>query len=108
MILCEKLEKNLNCLNVLFQAQDEEIATITKEDREKLKETEELLKEEEISFRNVVQSILSFMKQTKSEIMNLFYDYIEIFNDRNSYFEQKYYEAGFKDAVALILRRIKK
>ena len=107
-MLCNKIEENLNCLNVLFQARDEEIATITKEDREELKETEELLKEQEISFRNAVQSIPSFMKQTKCEIMNLFYYYIEIFADRNSYFEQKYYEAGFKDAVGLILRSIKK
>ena len=37
-MLCEKLEENLNCLNVLFQARDEEIATITKEDREELKD----------------------------------------------------------------------
>lgn len=107
-MLCEKLEENLNCLNVLFQARDEEIATITKEDREELKETEELLKEQEMSFRKTVEGIPSFMKQTKCEIMNLFYDYIEIFADRNSYFEQKYYEAGFKDAVGLILRSIKK
>ena len=107
-MLCEKLEENLNCLNVLFQARDEEIATITKEDREELKDTEELLKEQEMSFKNAVQSIPSFMKRTKCEIMNLFYDYIEIFNDRSSYFEQKYYEAGFKDAVGLILQSIKK
>lgn len=107
-MLCNKIEENLNCLNVLFQARDEEIATITKEDREELKETEELLKEQEMSFRKTVEGIPSFMKQTKCEIMNLFYDYIEIFDDRNSYFEQKYYEAGFKDAVGLILRSIKK
>lgn len=106
-MLCEKLEENLNCLNVLFQARDEEIATITKKDRTELKETEELLEEQEMSFRRTVESIPSFMKQTKCEIMNLFYDYIEIFNDRNSYFEQKYYEAGFKDAVGLILQSIK-
>jgi len=29
-------------------------------------------------------------------------------SNRSSYFEQKYYEAGFKDAVALILKSIKK
>lgn len=107
-MLCEKLEDSLKCLDVLFQARDEEIATITKKDRNELKETEELLEEQEVSFRKTVESIPSFMKQTKSEIMNLFYDYIEIFNDRNSYFEQKYYETGFKDAIALILRSIRK
>lgn len=86
-MLCNKIEENLNCLNVLFQTRDEEIATITKEDKKELNETEELLKEQEVSFRNAVQSIPSFMKQTKCEIMNLFYDYLEIFTERNSCFE---------------------
>ena len=43
------------------------------------------------------------MKQSKRNIIDLFYKYLEVLNERNSYYDQKYYEAGFKDAFRLVM-----
>lgn len=43
------------------------------------------------------------MQKNKRNIIDSFYNYLEVLNEKNSYYDQKYYEAGFKDAFTLIM-----
>lgn len=97
------LYEEKDILNTLFQVRDEEIAIITKQDKENLQEVNQRLKQEELEFKKSINYLPKVMKQNKRNIIDAFYKYLEVLNERNSYYDQKYYEAGFKDAFKLML-----
>ncbi len=96
------LNDEKNILNTLFQVRDEELAMITKQDKENLREVNQRLKQEELKFKETINYLPKVMKQNKRNIIDLFYKNLEVLNERNSHYDQKYYEAGFKDAVKLM------
>ncbi len=98
-MLYEKIEEHLNILNTLFEARDEEIATITSKDKEELKETNSRLKQKESKLKELINKNGNQAKI----ILDLFYEYLELSNNKNAYYDQKYYKAGFKDAVGLLM-----
>lgn len=97
------LTEEKDILSTLFQIRDEEIAIITKQDKENLREVNQRLKQEEVKFKEAINYLPKVMKQSKRNIIDLFYKYLEVLNERNSYYDQKYYEAGFKDAFRLVM-----
>lgn len=98
-MLYEKMEEHLNILNTLFEARDEEIATITSKDKEELKETNSRLKQKESELKEIINK----NENQARIILDLFYEYLELSNKKNAYYDQKYYKAGFKDAVELLM-----
>lgn len=98
-MIYEKLEGNLSILNTLFEARDEEIATITLKDKEELKETNSRLKQKESELKEIINE----NKNQARIILDLFYEYLELSNKKNAYYDQKYYKSGFKDAVGLLM-----
>lgn len=97
------LAEGNDILNTLFQVRDEELAMITKKDKENLQEVNQRLKQEEVEFKKTINYLPKVMKKNKENIIDAFYKYLEILNERNSYYDQKYYEAGFKDAFRLVM-----
>ena len=97
------LTEENDILNTLFQVRDEELAMITKQDKENLKEVNQRLKQEEVELKKTINYLPKVMKKNKENIIDAFYKYLEILNERNSYYDQKYYEAGFKDAFRLAM-----
>lgn len=95
-------------LNTLFQVRDEELAIITKQDKENLQEVNQRLRQEELEFKKTINYLPNVMQKNKRNIIDSFYRYLEVLNERNSYYDQKYYESGFKDAVKLILVTLSK
>lgn len=97
------LTEENDILNTLFQVRDEELAMITKQDKENLQEVNQRLKQEEVEFKKTINYLPKVMKKNKENIIDAFYKYLEILNERNSYYDQKYYEAGFKDAFRMVM-----
>ena len=98
-MLYQKMEEHLNRLNTFFEARDEEIATITSKDKEELKETNSRLKQKESELKEIINK----NENQAKIILDLFYEYLELANEKNSYYEQKYYKVGFKDAIGLLI-----
>lgn len=79
-MLYEKMEEHLNILNTLFKARDEEIATITSKEKEELKETNSRLKQKQ----SELKEIISKNENQARIILDLFYEYLELSNKKNS------------------------
>lgn len=101
----KEIGEELNILNTLFEARDEYIATLSEKDIINLKDSEELLAKKEIEFNKVIENIPT---ATKDKIIKIFCESKDALIERDSYFDKKYYETGFKDAIELIITSIKK
>ena len=63
------LNDEKNILNTLFQVRDEELAMITKQDKENLREVNQRLKQEELKFKETINYLPKVMKQNKRNII---------------------------------------
>lgn len=97
------LTEENDILNTLFQVRDEELAIITKQDKENLQKVNQRIKQGELELKKKINCLPKVMKKDKSNIINSFYNYLEVLNERSAYYEQKYYKEGFKDAFKLML-----
>ena len=93
-------KETLNILNIIFDAREDDIATMTMKDKENLKQVKEKWNTKENNFKEIISNEFE-NKIVKDKIISSFYECLEVNNEMNSYFNQKYYESGFTDAVKL-------
>lgn len=66
------LTEGNNILNKLFQLRDEELAMITKQDKEDLQEVNQRLKQEEVELKKTINYLPKVMKKNKENIIDAF------------------------------------
>lgn len=64
------LAEENDILNTLFQVRDEELAMITKQDKENLREVNQRLKQEELKVKETINYLPKVMKQNKRNIID--------------------------------------
>lgn len=94
------MEKLESMLTEIFDARIDNIASVTKEEREQIKEMKNLVDIEEF-----------FPEATKKEIQRIeeFADIVtENIACEMGFFNEKYYKTGFADAIKLVMECMKK
>ena len=94
------MEKLESMLAEIFDARIDNIASVTKEEREQIKEMKNLVDIEEF-----------FPEATKKEIQRIeeFADIVtENIACEMGFFNEKYYKTGFADAIKLVMECMKK
>ena len=93
--------ENESMLKIIFETREEELATITKEDRIFMKEHNISRRKKRVCLEQELRNIPYNLKWLKKNIIRLLEDYIENINSETSYFCEKYYIAGLKDGIKL-------
>lgn len=93
--------ENESMLKIIFEAREEELATITKEDKLFMKEYNISRSKKRECLEQELRKIPYNLKWLRESITRLLEGYIETINSENSYFCEKYYIAGLKDGIKL-------
>lgn len=99
--------KDTTALEALFCVRDRQLVCITEEDREATKELTHKIQEQENKIREELTKI-QLKEDVVQKIIDIFETYQTLSNDRNVYFNKKYYMAGFDDGEKIVLRNINK
>lgn len=90
-------------LDILYEIRNEDLNIMTKDERKK---REEILGKNRISFDEVlakVKNIPPHFKMTRENIEEIFDKYINQLYAEQSYDNERFYKAGFCDAICFIL-----
>ena len=90
-----------NMLKVIFEAREEGLETITKQDKAFMKENNISRSKKRCCLEQELKKIPCNLKWLKANVERLLEDYIETINSENSYFCEKYYVSGLKDGIRL-------
>ena len=86
-------------VKVIFEAREEGLATITKQDKAFMKENNISRSQKRCCLEQELRKIPYNLKWLKANIEKLLEDYTETINSETSYFCEKYYIAGLKDGL---------
>lgn len=92
--------KENDLLDRIFRAREEEIYKFKKEERKLLAKKSQDYKKVYIAIENIPDSFVEIIKGVKTSIEN----YIETLNEIQGIENEKFYKAGFSDAVNLITK----
>lgn len=90
-------------LNVFFLKREEELNTLTPEERKK---SSERVKEYKIDYNNILNAINNVppcFEETRKNIIKTIEKYLEKNRILQSYDNERFYKVGFCDAIAFIL-----
>lgn len=99
--------KETTALEALFCVRDRQLVCITDEDKESTKELTHKIQEQERKIRKELEKS-QLKEDVAQKIIDIFEMYQTLSNDRNVYFNKKYYIAGFDDGAKIILRNVNK
>lgn len=99
--------KETTALEALFCVRDRQLVCITDEDKEATKELTHKIQELEGKIRKELEKI-QLKEDVVQKIIDIFETYQTLSNDRNEYFNKKYYMAGFDDGEKMVLRNVNK
>ncbi len=88
-------------LKIIFEAREEELATITKEDKLFMKENNISRSQRRYYLDQELKKIPYNLKWLRESITKLLENYIETISSETSYFCEKYYITGLKDGIKL-------
>lgn len=88
-------------LKIIFDAREEELATITKENKLFMKENNISRSQRRYYLDQELKKIPYNLKWLRESITKLLENYIETINSETSYFCEKYYITGLKDGIKL-------
>ena len=94
------LKNNENILDFIFNARSEELAKLTKEDREFLNSLETNINKEYQEFIDLLENL---PKETKNNIIEKVNTYSDTSDFIHAYYYKKYYKLGFSECMKLIL-----
>lgn len=99
------MENEQSIFNQLFVSMEENICTLTKYDRKRIKE----LTKDNDTYQMLLDKIeeLSNDDISKSKVRNNLESYIDKVNAISSYENEKFYKNGFADAINLVFECIK-
>jgi len=89
-----------NILNFIFNAKSEELAKLTKEDREFLNSPRVDIKKDYQNFKDTLEDLSAEQKSNIIEKVDKFCDTNDLIH---AYYYKKYYKMGFSECMKLIL-----
>lgn len=98
------MKDNENILDLIFNARSEELAKLTKEDREFLDSPEANISKD---YHNFIDSLENLAEETKNNIIEKVNTYSDTSDFIHAYYYKKYYKLGFSECLKLILDCIK-
>lgn len=91
-------------LDFIFDARSEELAKLTKEDREFLDSPEVNINKDFLDFLDSISELSKELQDTIIEKVNICCDTVDLIH---TYYYKKYYKLGFSECMKLILACIK-
>lgn len=104
---CENVA-DVSVLEALYCIRDKQLICITEEDEKIVKTLTQKIHEVESKIRKDIRNRINMSEEEANYILDIFQEYQNASNDRNAYFNRKYYMAGFDDGEKIILRNINK
>lgn len=98
------MKNNENILDLIFNARSEELAKLTKEDREFLDSPEANINK---NYQDFIDSLENLPEETKNNIIEKVNTYSDTSDFIHAYYYKKYYKLGFSECLKLILDCIK-
>ena len=100
----EMLNNNiLDIVDIIYKAREDDLGTITLEDKKNLKEINNKINGKYIEYKNALANIPDEYKMVKREIIDKFNNYLEELQNREAYYNEKNYKTGFRDGGMLII-----
>lgn len=97
------MNKKEDILDFIFDARNEELAKLTKEDREFLDSPEVEINKDFIDFLDSINELPNEVQDTTIEKVNTCCDTVDLIH---AYYYKKYYKMGFSECMKLILNCI--
>ncbi len=104
MDLKQQMKRELDMLEKIYNARQEDFELENKKDREILKE-----KQNNVRLENIEELIKADLENgiklgQKEELINMIEQLVENYEIEISYYSEKNYKQGFKDAVSLLMQ----
>ena len=93
--------ENRNMLEIIFEAREEELGTISQIDKEFMKQDRANRCKKYEQLNQELNKLPSELRELKESISKLIEDYIETIDFIDAYFYKKYYLEGLKDGISL-------
>ena len=93
------MKNNENILDFIFNARSEELAKLTKEDREFLDSPKANINKD---YQNFIDSLENLPKEAKNNIIEKVNTYSDTSDLIHAYYYKKYYKLGFRECMKLI------
>lgn len=101
---CEMLKEHLiDMIDVIFLAREDELAKLTPNDKENLKEIKRDINLKYVEYKNALDNIPDEFIEIRRNIIDKFNEYIEELLNREAYMNEKYYKCGLRDGVMLMI-----
>ena len=94
------MKSNENILDLIFNARNEELAKLTKEDREFLNSPKANINKD---YQDFIDSLENLPEETKNNIIEKVNTYSDTSDFIHAYYYKKYYKLGFSECLKLIL-----
>lgn len=95
-------EENEEMLKIIFQAREDKLAQLDKEDKQFMNTDDANRKKKYYNLKSQLDKIPYNLNKVKEEISKSIEDYVETIDYQNSYFTEKYYLNGLKDGIKLM------
>lgn len=99
-------ESGYNMLDTIFNARAEELSNMISNDIKTIEKTAKKTNQEYAVFKSNLDKIPDEYRDIKRNIIDAFNEYNNALEYREGYFNEKYYKAGIKDAVNLLINCI--
>ncbi len=104
MNLKEQMKKELDMLEKIYDARQEDFELENRKDREILKEKQNNVRLEDIEGLIKTDLEKDIKLDQKEELINMIEQLVENYEIAISYYSEKNYKQGFKDAVSLLMQ----
>lgn len=91
-----------NILKLIYQAREEELASLNAEDKIFMDKDEANRSKKHYYLKNQINKIPFSLNKIKDNITKCVEDYVETIDYENAYFNEKYYLNGLKDGIKLM------
>lgn len=95
------INKNINILENIFEAREEELAFIDEEDKKFMSQDKANRSKKHDFLNEKIEKIPYSLNELKNDIIKVLKDYIETVDYESYYFYKKYYLSGLKDGSKL-------
>ena len=95
------VNKNINMLETIFEAREEELAFINEEDKRFMNQDKANRSKKHNFLNEKIEKIPYNLNELKDDIIKVLEDYIETVDYESYYFYKKYYLSGLKDGIKL-------